>query len=61
MPRSDWAVHVALWEDGELVAGAVARPAAGVTFATDEPAPAPGRSTRAHPPGCQPVPPARRS
>ena len=28
-PRDDWAVHVALWERGELVAGAVAdRPAA---------------------------------
>ncbi|KQV06998.1 3'(2'),5'-bisphosphate nucleotidase CysQ [Leifsonia sp. Root112D2] len=24
--RDDWAVHVALWEDGELVAGAVALP-----------------------------------
>ena len=23
-PRDDWAVHVALWEDGELAAGAVA-------------------------------------
>jgi 3'(2'), 5'-bisphosphate nucleotidase len=37
VPRADWAVHVALWEDGSLVAGAVARPAAGVTFATDVP------------------------
>ena len=25
-PRDDWAVHVALWEDGDLVAGAVAQP-----------------------------------
>ena len=25
--RTDWAVHVALWEDGDLVAGAVALPA----------------------------------
>jgi 3'(2'), 5'-bisphosphate nucleotidase len=32
--RSDWAVHVALWESGELVAGAVALPAQGVTLAT---------------------------
>ncbi len=24
-PRDDWAVHVALWEDGELAAGAVSR------------------------------------
>ena len=38
VPRDDWAVHVALWEDGELVAGAVARPGEGVTLATDEPA-----------------------
>jgi len=32
--REDWAVHVALWCDGELVAGAVALPAQGVTLAT---------------------------
>lgn len=32
--RADWAVHVALWERGELVAGAVALPAQGVTLAT---------------------------
>jgi 3'(2'), 5'-bisphosphate nucleotidase len=32
--RADWAVHVALWQDGELVAGAVALPAQGVTLAT---------------------------
>lgn len=39
--REDWAVHVALWERGELVAGAVALPAQGVTLATpDVPAPA---------------------
>jgi 3'(2'), 5'-bisphosphate nucleotidase len=36
--RSDWAVHVALWERGELAAGAVALPAYGMVFATD-PAP----------------------
>lgn len=30
--RDDWAVHVALWEAGELVAGAVAVPALGYTF-----------------------------
>jgi len=34
-PRDDWAVHVALWRGGELVAGAVALPARGVTYATD--------------------------
>ncbi len=32
--RDDWAVHVALWERGELVAGAVALPARGVTYST---------------------------
>jgi 3'(2'), 5'-bisphosphate nucleotidase len=32
--RDDWAVHVALWQDGELAAGAVALPAQGVTLAT---------------------------
>jgi 3'(2'), 5'-bisphosphate nucleotidase len=39
--RKDWAVHVALWQSGELVAGAVALPAQGVTLATPDPAPAP--------------------
>lgn len=34
--RTDWAVHVALWERGELVAGAVALPAQGVTLATPD-------------------------
>ena len=32
--RVDWAVHIALWSDGELAAGAVALPAQGVTLAT---------------------------
>jgi 3'(2'), 5'-bisphosphate nucleotidase len=35
IPRDDWAVHVALWERGRLVAGAVALPARDVTYATD--------------------------
>jgi 3'(2'), 5'-bisphosphate nucleotidase len=34
--RSDWAVHVALWEDGDLVAGAVGLPALGVTLSTPD-------------------------
>ncbi len=34
LDRNDWAVHVALWQDGELIAGAVALPAQGVTLAT---------------------------
>jgi len=36
--RDDWAVHVALWQSGELVAGAVALPAQGITLATPTPA-----------------------
>ncbi len=35
--RDDWAVHVALVEDGRLVAGAVALPAQGVVFSTAAP------------------------
>ena len=37
--RTDWAVHVALWADGELVAGAVALPAQDRVLST---APPPG-------------------
>src|SRR5215510_2215661 len=44
-PRDDWAVHVALWEDGELVAGAVAQPALGETFSTAAPPVVPERSS----------------
>jgi 3'(2'), 5'-bisphosphate nucleotidase len=44
-PRDDWAVHVALWEDGELTAGAVAQPALGETFHTGEPPVVPPRSS----------------
>ncbi len=47
-PRDDWAVHVALWEDGDLVAGAVAQPGLGTTFSTAEPATVPS-STAARP------------
>lgn len=32
--RDDWAVHVALWQSGDLVAGAVALPARGITYST---------------------------
>jgi 3'(2'), 5'-bisphosphate nucleotidase len=39
--RVDWAVHVALWADGELTAGAVALPAQGRVLSTAEPAPLP--------------------
>ncbi|SDH20581.1 3'(2'), 5'-bisphosphate nucleotidase [Sinosporangium album] len=37
--RADWAVHVALWERGSLVAGAVALPAQGRTLTTAAPPP----------------------
>ncbi len=40
--RTDWAVHVALLVDGHLAAGAVALPARGQVFCTDDP-PAPVR------------------
>jgi len=47
-PRDDWAVHVALWQGGELVAGAVAQPALGETFNTGQP-PAVPPSTSSRP------------
>lgn len=37
--RADWAVHVALWERGELSAGAVALPAEERTYSTGAPLP----------------------
>jgi 3'(2'), 5'-bisphosphate nucleotidase len=39
--RTDWAVHVALWEDGDLTAGAVALPAQDQVLSTAEPPPPP--------------------
>ena len=36
-PRPDWAVHVALWSEGDLIEGAVALPAEQITFGTDQP------------------------
>ncbi len=44
-PREDWAVHVALWEDGGLAAGAVAQPALGETFDTGRPPVVPPRTS----------------
>jgi len=48
--RDDWAVHVALWERGALVAGAVALPALSFAASTDDiltpPADVPGRPLR---------------
>ena len=44
VPREDWAVHVALWEAGDLTAGAVAQPAIGETFSTGRPPVVPPRT-----------------
>ena len=44
-PRDDWAVHVALWQAGELVAGAVAQPGLGTTFETGHPPLVPPRTS----------------
>lgn len=41
--RRDWAVHVALWSGGELVAGAVGLPAEDLVLATDAPPTVPPR------------------
>ena len=49
-PRDDWAVHVALLEEGELKAGAVALPAIKMTLSTaDPPVLPPPRSSRSAP------------
>jgi 3'(2'), 5'-bisphosphate nucleotidase len=45
VPRDDWAVHVALWERGELTAGAVAQPELGETFNTGAPPVVPPRTS----------------
>jgi 3'(2'), 5'-bisphosphate nucleotidase len=46
--RTDWAVHVALWQQGQLTAGAVALPARQETLSTAEsPAPPAARQRRA--------------
>jgi 3'(2'), 5'-bisphosphate nucleotidase len=45
-PRDDWAVHVALWSDGDLVAGAVAQPGLGRTFSTGAPPVVPPMTVR---------------
>jgi 3'(2'), 5'-bisphosphate nucleotidase len=41
--RTDWAVHVALWEAGELTAGAVALPAQDKVLSTAEPPASPAQ------------------
>ena len=43
--RDDWAVHVALWSGGDLIAGAVALPGLGRTVASDEPPETPSRAS----------------
>jgi 3'(2'), 5'-bisphosphate nucleotidase len=47
--RTDWAVHVALWERGELAAGAVALPAQGTVLSTAEPPPGPAAMSPGRP------------
>ena len=44
--RVDWAVHVALWERGDLTAGAVALPAQDKVLSTAEPPPPPPQRLR---------------
>jgi 3'(2'), 5'-bisphosphate nucleotidase len=44
-PRDDWAIHVALWENGDLAAGAVAQPGMAMTFSTADPPEVPARSS----------------
>ena len=41
--RHDWAVHVALWQDGDLAAAAVALPGRGRVLSTSEPGELPPR------------------
>ena len=53
-PRDDWAVHVALWEDGELTVGAVAQPELGETFNTGTPSVVPGLNDAGHRAGLKP-------
>lgn len=45
-PRDDWAVHVALWQGGQLIAGAVAQPGIGRTFHTGQPPVIPAASSQ---------------
>jgi 3'(2'), 5'-bisphosphate nucleotidase len=45
--RADWAVHVALWQRGDLTAGAVALPAQGEVLSTASPRPGAGTSAAA--------------
>ncbi len=44
--RQDWAVHVALWEDGELAAGAVALPGLGMVLSSVDATPTVSRPDR---------------
>ena len=60
VPRVDWAVHVALWVEGRLVAGAVALPGLGRTLVSSPATPVPAASGRPGSPGREPYPAARR-
>lgn len=46
--RNDWAVHVALWERGQLVAGAVALPGVGRMIGDGKQKPGSGQGHREH-------------
>jgi 3'(2'), 5'-bisphosphate nucleotidase len=50
--RDDWAVHVAMRQAGELVTGAVALPAQGITLATRTVSAAAAAPEKAAPPSC---------
>lgn len=39
--RADWAVHIALWEKGQLTSGAVSLPSIDTVFSTNPPSPIP--------------------
>src|SRR2546430_17082806 len=56
--RDDWAVHVALWQSGELVAGAVALPAQGITLSTPTITPPPAAADKPRIVVSRPRPPA---
>ncbi|MGW5524360.1 3'(2'),5'-bisphosphate nucleotidase CysQ [Gordonia sp. NPDC003950] len=55
--RTDWAVHVALWSSvngGELIAGAVALPALGITYVDDDTVIEPTHGLASQPKGDRP-------
>ena len=47
--RADWAVHIALWENDALTAGAVALPSINAVFSTDPPSVVPAKKPNEKP------------